>query len=265
MQTGLQTTTRSRRTDELFERATQETDDARRQELLNDVVVVNMPVARSIAWTFRHRGLVLEDLEQCAHLALVRAVQKFEADRGHDFLSYAVPCIKGALKRHFRDTGWTVRPPRAVQELQPRIQAAERAIDPNTGRRPSVEQIAAALDVEPAAIKEAVRAQGCFTPTSLDLLCGEDDATSIGDCLVALDDEAVSAVEARAVLRPVLARLSAEHRELLEMRFVQEQTQQQIAEVVGISQPGVSRLLNEILAHLRALLTESELSAGSAA
>jgi RNA polymerase sigma-B factor len=247
-------TARRQRTDDLLEQAAAETDDGVRRDLLDEVVVLNLPIAHSIAWRFRGRGCAVEDLEQTASLALIRAANDFDPARGYHFLSYAVPCMTGSVKKYFRDFGWTVRPPRLVQELQQRLSTAQQTIDPATGRQPTPAQLAHTLGVDEPAVVEAMQADGCFTPTSLDLSVRHGDMT-IGDQLVADDDGALGAVEARAMLRPALARLSADERSLLAMRFVGERTQQQMAEELGTTQPAVSRLLGRILGDLQTTLT----------
>jgi RNA polymerase sigma-B factor len=244
------------RTDRLFEELVDEPDESRRRDLVNEVVVLNMPVARSIAWKFRGRGCALEDLEQTACMALVRAARDFDPGRGHHFLSYAVPCISGSVKKYFRDSGWTVRPPRLVQELQQRLEIAGRSIDPATGNTPTTARMASLLGVEASEVDEALQAQGCFTPTSLDLSLGEGGSAVLGDLLVAPEDGAIGAVEAQVVLRPALARLSPSDRSVLSMRFVEERTQQQMAEELGTTQPAVSRLLCRILDEMHAIVTE---------
>lgn len=256
---------RKTRTDELFRQIEDELDEHRKRDLLNAVVLLNLPVARSIAWKFRGRGCALEDLEQTASLALIRAAEDFDPGRGHHFLTYAVPCISGAVKKYFRDFGWTVRPPRLVQELQQNMEAAGRVVDPATGTGPSPAQMAGLLGVETSAIEEALRARGCFTPTSLDLSLGEGGSDVLGDLLVAPDDGAMGAVEARVVLSPVFARLSPADRSLLTMRFIQERTQQEMAEELGTTQPTISRLLSGLLDEMHAMVTEPRTGATSAA
>jgi RNA polymerase sigma-B factor len=192
-------------------------------------------------------------------MALIRAARDFDPSRGHHFLSYAVPCISGAVKRYFRDSGWTVRPPRAVQELQQRLVVAGRHADPSGGTAPTTQQLADSLGVDVEAVGEALQARGCFTPTSLDLTINDGDLTVLGDLLVAGDDGGMQAAEARVVLRPALARLGPADRAVLTMRFVEQQTQQQMAQELGTTQPSVSRLLNRILKEMHTMVTETHL------
>lgn len=256
---------RRRRTDDLLRQVAEEPDEDRRHSLANEVAVLNLPIARSIAWRYRGRGCPLEDLEQTASMALVRAARDFDPAHGNHFLTYAVPCISGAVKKYFRDFGWTVRPPRLVQELQQRLEAAGQVVDPVTGQRPSPSQLAQTLDVDESTVHEALQARGCFTPASLDVTLGDDDTLVLGDLLVAPRNGEVEAVEARAVLRPALARLTDADRALLTMRFVEERTQQHMADELGTTQPAVSRLLARVLEKMHASVTGSDDAAHPAA
>jgi RNA polymerase sigma-B factor len=121
-------------TAQLLAEAAHCTRAAKRHDLVSQVVELNMGVAEAIAARYRHRGVAEEDLRQVAYLALTKAAQKFDADAGHDFLSYAVPTIRGEVRRYFRDSGWMVRPPRKVQELQSKIFAVQAELSLTLGR-----------------------------------------------------------------------------------------------------------------------------------
>lgn len=233
----------------------------RRVDLANEVarqltallIETNAGVAKSIASRYRNRGIDLDDLEQVALLGLTKAAQRFDPDAGHDFLSYAVPTIRGELRRHFRDAGWMVRPPRRVQDLQARISRAQNDLESRLGHSPRPTEVAAHLEVCLEDVVEALTADGCFTPTSLDGPVG-DGSASLGD-LLGFDDRAFVAAEARIVLEPIVQQLSQRDRRILHLRFVEERTQQEIAEETGLTQAQVSRVLTRILANLRADLT----------
>jgi RNA polymerase sigma-B factor len=243
---------RQEQTRALFLRVAAARDDQTRRALEGELVVLNIPVARSIAWRFRGRGCALDDLEQTACLALVRAVRDYDPARGHAFLSYAVPCVSGAVRKHFRDFGWTVRPPRAVQELQQRVRGVARD---GSARSEIPSELAAALGVSEADVREALAARGCFTPASLDQPVCVGDTRTVGEGLVSYDDRATDAVEARVLLLPALALLSLSDRSVLAMRFVEERSQQQMAELLGTTQPAVSRLITRILDDMHTSLT----------
>ena len=193
-------------------------DEEEKKALRAEVVVLNMGVARAIAHRYRQRGLAEDDLVQVAYVGLVKAVNGFDPSHERDFLSYAVPTVTGEVKRHFRDFGWTVRPPRRVQVI------------------------------------EALAADGAFTPASLDVPVGEDGAATLGDLMPGRDTDLESA-EARVMLGPAVRSLAPRDRRILELRFFEGWTQEQIAQDIGVTQMQVSRLLSRILKDLRAHLT----------
>ena len=237
-------------TTELLERAATESRPAVRQSLIASVVEANMGVADAIASHYRRRGISDDDLQQVAYLALTKAAQRFDAGAGHDFLSYAVPTIRGEVRRYFRDNGWMVRPPRKVQELQSRVFAAEAELAPTLGRSPSVTEVASHLGAPLRDVEEALSAEGCFVPTSLDKVVSGESSTTIGDLLGDMDTE-TDAVEARVVLAPVVRRLSARDRKVLQLRYFDDRTQREIAEEIGVTQTQVSRVLSRIIRELR--------------
>ena len=250
---------RQRLTDELMVRLHDEgpIEADERAELIDRVIVINAPVAYRIASRFRGRGCALEDLEQTACLALVKAVHQYDPTTGYHFMSYVVPCITGEIKKHFRDQGWMVRPPRPVQELQTRVHREQLRTDPTDGRPPSESEIAARLDVPVTAVHEALLARGCFTPSSLDVRLIDPDGISLGETVAdSSAGEGYEAVEVRATLAPVLGDLDEDERELLRMRFVEGRTQRDIGSELGITQTHVSRRLSKLMRQLRAVLEE---------
>jgi RNA polymerase sigma-B factor len=224
-----------------------------RTELQDAVIALNMPVALDIARRYFDRGIANADLEQVAYLGLTKAARSFDPTQGHDFLSFAVPTVRGELRRHFRDVGWMVRPPRRVQELQPRITRAEAEMCQSLGRSPRPSEIAEYLDVPLEDITEALAANGCFAPASLDAPAGDDDQPRPVDRLGG-PDAAFSGAEARAALRPLLKGLSDRERLILELRFCHGLTQREIGEQVGVTQMQISRVLAQVLARLRSRL-----------
>lgn len=240
---------RAARTSALFDRAAAATG-RERADLVTAAVELNLGVARSLAHRYRGRGIPTEDLEQVAYLALTKAAHRFDVTAGHDFLSYAVPTVRGELQRHFRDAGWTVRPPRRVQELQQRLSAAEAEFLRVHGRRPRTSELATLLDESEAVVREALAAAGCFRPTSLDQPVSADSATTYGDRLTSEDTRAIDAVDARAALVAALRGLPPGERRLVGMRYFEELSQQEIGAVMGVTQSQVSRLLARVLQRL---------------
>jgi len=250
----IQVTEARRRTEtaRLLLRARASTGEARaRYE--NDVVDLNLPVAREIARRYHHRGIAADDLDQVASLGLVKAVRGFDPTLGEDFLSFAVPTVRGEIRRYFRDAGWTVRPPRSVQEIQNRVTAAESELSQKLGRHPRPSEIAVHLDVPLTLVYDAQNATGCFAPVSLDAPRGEDTDESPTDRMGDVDP-AYDSAEARVALRPLLAHLDERERTILVLRYFENKTQTEIGEVVGVSQEQVSRLLTGILSRLRRTL-----------
>ncbi len=248
---------RSETTAFLLQRIHECIDPEEQARLRQEVVLVNMPVARGIAQRYGRRGLSADDLFQVAYLGLVKAVEGFDPSYERDFLSYAVPTISGEVKRFFRDFGWTVRPPRRLQELQGRIMQAGDRLSHRLGRSPRPSEVAEELGVDEEEVLEALAADGCFTPASLDLPVTEDGSTSLGE-LVADAGPQYDAAEARLVLGPVVRRLGERDRRILELRFFHEWTQERIANELGVTQMQVSRLLSRILRQLRAQLSSED-------
>jgi len=247
--------TRSARTRELFAERSSTDDPEVRRQLLDELVTLNLPVADSLAQRYSARGLPLEDLVQEARLALVRVVESFRPEYGHDFLSYAVPSILGALRKQFRDSGWTVRPPRRIQEAQQAINQSRSDLLQQLGREPRVSELAETLNLDEDTVIEALSADGCYTPASLDRpVGGESDgdagARTLGSVLGSEDPDFASC-EARVVLRPLLARLEDRDRTVLRLRFVEGLTQREVGEQIGVTQMQVSRILSRIFDTLR--------------
>jgi RNA polymerase sigma-B factor len=241
---------RNAHTRELFLQAAETTSPAERKRLLETVIVLHVDLAHAEASRYRSRGIPLDDLRQVAALALTKAARGYDVTTGHDFLSYAVPTIRGELRKYFRDHGWMIRPPRRIQELQARINAAENELSNRLGRSPQPAEIAEHLDESTESVIEALASDGCFVPASLDHPAGADGSSSLGELLPS-DDLAQGASEARVILSPVLRRLGERDRQILTMRFCEGLTQREIAEEIGVTQMQVSRLLTRILGQLR--------------
>lgn len=247
--------TRRRMTTRLLREAASATG-AERDRLIEEVIVANAEVARSIAQRYARRGIPTEDLEQVAYLALVRAAQRFDGDRADDFLTYAVPTIRGEIKRWFRDHGWTVRPPRGVQELQTAV-LKERAA---AGRTLTAAELAERLGVDESRVDEALKARGCFSPSSLDAPVGEEDGASVGDLLPTADG-GVEECETRVMVEQAMRALSPRERLVLKLRFTDDLSQAEVGKAIGVTQAQVSRLLSEITHTLRDELKDTPLAA----
>jgi RNA polymerase sigma-B factor len=223
-----------------------------RSLLTDELIDAHLEVARTMALRYRNRGVELDDLEQVALLGLTKAAHRFDPDAGHEFLSYAVPTIRGELRRHFRDCGWMVRPPRRLQELQARIVRAQEELLGVHGRSPRPSELAHHLDVDVSDVVEALSVDGCFAPAALDTPVGEGTAT-LGEMLGA-HDPAYTTAEASVMLEPAVRELSARDRRIVYLRFYEERSQKEIGEAVGLTQAQVSRVLTRILRDIRNVL-----------
>jgi RNA polymerase sigma-B factor len=242
---------RATRTADLLARAAT-ADPAEAEQLYEQVVLLNVEVAESIVLRYRNRGVPVEDLVQVACVGLVKAARGFDVEKSSNFLSYAVPTILGEVKRFFRDNAWVVKPPRRVQELQAQISATTARMTHATGTAPTADEIAAELGVESAEVQEALAADGCYSPSSLDrtMAAGDDDGTQLSD-LIGADDLGFDRAEALVALRPLCRQLSERDRRIVYLRFFCEWTQARIAEEFGVTQMQISRLLSRILTRLR--------------
>ena len=245
---------RSQISADLLRRAVEETDPVERERLQNEVVVLHMGLARAIAARYRGRGIADDDLTQAAAMALLKATRNFDPSHGVEFLSYAVVTMKGEVKRQFRDYGWMVRPPRPIQKLQADVTRAEGELIQVLGRSPKVAEVAEHLGVTEDEVLEALSADGCFTPTSLDTPVGADGSALLGD-LIPDEDKALTEAEARVMLAPAVKALPERERQVLFLRFFKQQSQAAIAEEIGVTQMQVSRILSRVLTQLRGQLS----------
>ncbi|WP_157682670.1 SigB/SigF/SigG family RNA polymerase sigma factor [Nocardioides scoriae] len=225
--------------------------------MLEQVVELHLDVAASIAGSYGSRGVDGEDLRQVACVGLLNAARRFDIDAGFDFMSFAVPTIRGEIRRYFRDLGWTVRPPRRVQELQQHLPAARAELERTLGRSPRPGELATHLGVKTNDVVEAVSATGCYSPRSLDEPTSADDGQSLYD-LLGTSDRQRGAAEARVLLAPLVRELSERDRHVLSMRFFAQCTQREIAANIGVTQMQVSRMLTRILRDLRRQLADEQ-------
>ena len=235
------------RTRELFARYKDKGDMAARDQL----IVNHLNLVRFLAAKFANRGEPLDDLVQVGTIGLIKAIDRFEPERGLEFTTYATPTILGEIKRHFRDKGWSVRVPRRLQELSAKVNQANEALTQRNQRTPSVEEIANYLDVSVDEVLEAMESSEAYASVPLEFPgSGDDDAPSIIDRFGTVDTDLAS-LDDKMVLSGALAKLEPNERALVEMRFVEGLTQSQIAERMGMSQVQVSRLLHKTLERMR--------------
>ncbi len=224
--------------------------DAREQ-----LVVRFMPLARQLASRYRHAGEPLEDLVQVACVGLLKAVDRYDPERGSDFTRYAVPTMLGELKRHFRDKGWALRVPRPTQELALKVNDALGSLPAKLGRAARPRDVAEAIGVSVEEVLEAMEAATAYEAASLDAPRGgaaEDDDWTHADALGG-EEPGYELVELGEALRGTLDALPPRERLILRLRFERDMTQAEIAGCVGVSQMHVSRLLRRSLDRLSAV------------
>jgi RNA polymerase sigma-B factor len=226
-------------------------DLAAREEL----VLRFMPLARQLAARYRYAGEAQEDLVQVACLGLLKAVDRYEPERGDGFTRYAVPTMLGELKRHFRDKGWSVHVPRGTQELVLKVSEALGTLPARLGRSPRPRDLAEAVGAPVEEVLEAMEAATAYEATSLDAPRpgSEDDAVWTYADSLAEEDPGYALVELGDTLRGTLSALPDRERLILRLRFECDMTQAEIAERVGVSQMHVSRLLRRSLDRLSAI------------
>ena len=209
-----------------------------------------MPLARHLANRYAGRGEPTDDLFQVAFLGLVKAVDRYQSDRGVEFAGFAIPTIVGEVKRHFRDRTWSIRVPRRLQELRLAITGANTTLTHTLGRSPTVADIAAHLGVTEEDVLEGLEGARAYNATSLSTPISADGDTELGDTLGGEDSE-FEIAENRIALAPAIAALDEREQKIVTLRFYGNLTQSQIADQVGISQMHVSRLLTRALAKMR--------------
>lgn len=211
----------------------------------------NLALARSVARRFFSRSTTRDDdLVQVAYIGLWNAARRFDPARGTSFAAFAVPTISGEIKRHLRDHGWFVRPPRTVQDLRARIGEASPRLTQKLGRRPSVAELTLELDSCDDLVREAIDSRHSLRPSSLDMPVGMDGESTLADVL-SDDGEQLERVELAAVLSAAQSVLTPRERRVIRLRFFEDRTQQDIADQLGVTQMQVSRILTKSLALLR--------------
>jgi RNA polymerase sigma-B factor len=233
-------------------------DDPKRQRVRDQLVEMHLPLVEYLARRFAGRGEPLDDLVQVGTIGLIKAVDRFDTERGVEFSTYATPTVVGEIKRHFRDKGWTVRVPRRLQELRASLSSATAQLTQDLGRSPTVAELARHLGVNEEEVLEGLESANAYSTVSLDAPdSGDEDAPAVADSLGIIDD-ALEGVEYRESLKPLLEKLPAREKRILLLRFFGNMTQSQIAAELGISQMHVSRLLARTLAQLRDGLTADD-------
>jgi RNA polymerase sigma-B factor len=242
---------------ELFIRWQRAGDQRAREELTERF----LPLARKLARRYSGAREPFDDLLQVASLGLVKAIDRFDPSRGTAFSSFAVPTILGELKRYFRDLGWAVHVPRGAQEQALKVEEAQQRLTAKTGRPPSVQELAEYLELSIENVLDALETSGAHHTVSLDTPRedGEGESGTLADALGEADPR-FEFVEASVSIAAAARHLSPRERRVIELRFVEDMTQTQIADLIGVSQMQVSRILRRALAQLRDLTEGSHAS-----
>ncbi len=224
----------------------------------NTLIEINMSLVRYVAKRFSHRADEMEDIVQVGMIGLIKAIDRFELSREVEFPTFAVPYIVGEIKRFFRDTSWSVHVPRRLQEARIELAKASEELSSRLGRAPTVRELAELMQMTEEEVIEARVAANGYNSASLDAAISGDDqdsAAALAD-FIGMDDPAMELIEDFQSLAPLIAELDERERRILHLRFVEELTQAQIGEQLGVSQMHVSRLLSRIINRLhRGLLT----------
>ena len=228
-------------------------DRAARDRLVEEM----MPLVRSLARRYAGRGEPIEDLVQVGAIGLIKAIDRFELDRGVELSTYAVPTIVGEIRRHFRDRSWSVHVPRRMKELSLRVSRLVDELSSELGRAPTVAEIADAADVEEEDVIEALETARAHTPTSLSTPVDASGELTLID-LIGEEEEGYESLERGSVVRTGLEGLEERERRIIVLRFLKGLTQSEIAAELGISQMHVSRLLRRALAAMHGRLDDGD-------
>ncbi|MFD8838635.1 RNA polymerase sigma factor SigF [Streptomyces griseofuscus] len=219
----------------------------------NTLIEMNMSLVRYAAGRFRSRGPEeMEDIVQVGMIGLIKAIDRFELSREAEFTSFAIPYIVGEIKRFFRDTTWAVHVPRRLQEARVQLARATEELRGRLDREPTVKELSELMSLPEDEVREARLASNGYNSSSLDAtLGGSQDGEAALQDFIGAEDTALELVEDFHALAPLIAELDERDRRIIHMRFVEELTQAEIGERLGVSQMHVSRLLSRCLARLR--------------
>lgn len=235
------------RTRELFALYKEQGDEDARNEL----VMSHLNLVRFLASKFKNRGEPLDDLVQVGTIGLIKAIDRFDPERGLEFTTYATPTILGEIKRHFRDKGWSVRVPRRLQELSSKVNQATDELTKELQRTPSTEEVASKLGVTVEEVLEAMESSSAYSSVPLEAGgSDDDDAPAVIDHYASVDQD-LAASDDRMVIEDTIKEFSPREQEVIRMRFNDNLTQVEIAKRLGVSQVQVSRLLRRTLKKLQ--------------
>ena len=239
----------------LLQRYHEQGDLQAREQLIEQY----MSLVRSLARRYSYRGEQLEDLVQIGAIGLIKAIDRFDLNRGVELTTYATPNIIGEIKRHFRDKGWSVRVPRGLQELNVQLSRLVEQLTVQFGRSPTIPELAKAAGAQEEEVLEALESGRAYSSLSLSAGGGGGDDDELDPLeSIGTEEHQYEVSEDRAVLAPGFRALDDRERRILQLRFFEGLTQSQIAQQIGISQMHVSRLIRRSLEKIRETIAEDE-------
>jgi RNA polymerase sigma-B factor len=221
------------------------------RKLRNELIEAHRSLASHLARRFTNRGEPFDDLLQVAYLGMLKAVERFDPDRGLEFSTFATATVEGELKRHFRDKTWSIRVPRRPQELHLRLGNAINDLSQRLKRPPKISELADDLGVSEEDVLEAMEVGGAYRSASLEARAGDNGESMTLESRMGEHDQGFDLAEHRVVLERLLVDLPEREQTIVRLRFFEDMTQTEIAQQVGISQMHVSRLLARTLGQLR--------------
>ena len=212
-----------------------------------------LPLCKSIAWKFRGQGVETEDLEQVAAIALMKAIERFEPERGFKFTTFAMPTIAGEVRNHIRDKGGAIRVNRDTRSRLYQMRKVTEQLTQQLQREPSLKEIAAAMEITPDELLALLDARDATETVSMDAAMSSDEDAQKLESRLGINDEGFERVEQQQWMKWVLQQVTPQERMLLEKRFIERMGQRETAKALGVSQMQVSRMERKILARLRDL------------
>lgn len=236
------------RTKRLFKRYKRFGDENAREQL----IMSYLNLVRFLASKFKNRGEPLDDLIQVGNIGLIKAIDRFDPDRGLEFTTFATPTILGEIKRHFRDKGWAVRVPRRLQELSAKVTKATEELTTELQRSPKVPEIAEYLGVSVDEVLEAMESSSAYSAVSLEAPTQtvDEEGPSVLE-RYENEDKLLATSDDRLLINAAIEDFSDKEKEIIKMRFIDGLTQVEIAEKLEVSQVQVSRFLRRTLKKMR--------------
>ena len=225
----------------------------RDRDVMAQLVEGYLPLCRTIAWKFRGQGVETEDLEQVAAIALMKAIERFEPERGFKFTTFAMPTIAGEVRNHIRDKGGAIRVNRDTRSRLYQLRKVTDQLTQQLQREPSLKEIAAAMEVTPDELLSLLDARAASETVSMDAAMGSDEDAQKLEARLGVNDDGFERVEQQQWMKWVLQQVTSMQRQLLEKRFIERLGQRETARALGVSQMQISRMERKILARLREL------------